>query len=268
MGDTKLTDFIPGVGPIIGGAVDLYSGWRQRKQAEEINDKNLEESRRVMAQQREWAQSDWDKVNAYNSPTQQMERYKEAGLNPNLIYGNAQNSPSAMVKNTSQGPARMEASGIIEGIGHQGQAISGAVQQAANLYFANKQLENDTNLKNAQILNLGSQSSNTQSQTALMNEQWEDLIEKLKYENSLTYNKIGESVIKQTNSPTQEKWNEKYNAQLDRLKGLTKLSGQESQIKQADIDMMNKLAGIKNGPQYIMELAKIILAQAAKSAFK
>lgn len=29
----------------------------------------------------------WDKTNAYNSPKAQMARFKEAGLNPNLIYG-------------------------------------------------------------------------------------------------------------------------------------------------------------------------------------
>lgn len=29
----------------------------------------------------------WNKQNQYNSPTAQMERYKTAGLNPNLIYG-------------------------------------------------------------------------------------------------------------------------------------------------------------------------------------
>lgn len=30
----------------------------------------------------------WNKSNAYNSPSAQMQRLKEAGLNPNLVYGN------------------------------------------------------------------------------------------------------------------------------------------------------------------------------------
>lgn len=30
----------------------------------------------------------WNMQNAYNSPQQQMQRLKEAGLNPNLVYGN------------------------------------------------------------------------------------------------------------------------------------------------------------------------------------
>lgn len=44
----------------------------------------------------------WNRTNEYNSPSQQMQRLREAGLNPNLIYGNgathtAQNLPSAKV---------------------------------------------------------------------------------------------------------------------------------------------------------------------------
>ena len=54
---------------------------------------------------REMRQSDiemWNKANEYNSPIQQMQRLREAGLNPNLIYGNgathtAQQAPSAKV---------------------------------------------------------------------------------------------------------------------------------------------------------------------------
>ncbi len=43
--------------------------------------------------QRADALADWEKQNQYNSPSQQMQRYKEAGLNPNLVYGQMTNSP-------------------------------------------------------------------------------------------------------------------------------------------------------------------------------
>lgn len=32
--------------------------------------------------------ADWTMQNEYNSPTSQMARLREAGLNPNLVYGN------------------------------------------------------------------------------------------------------------------------------------------------------------------------------------
>ncbi|MEM0173651.1 MAG: hypothetical protein QXI16_03995, partial [Sulfolobaceae archaeon] len=34
----------------------------------------------------------WNRQNAYNTPEMQMQRLKEAGLNPNLIYGSGQAS--------------------------------------------------------------------------------------------------------------------------------------------------------------------------------
>lgn len=44
----------------------------------------------------------WNRTNAYNTPEMQMQRFKEAGLNPNLIYGqgsegNASQAPKAPV---------------------------------------------------------------------------------------------------------------------------------------------------------------------------
>jgi len=36
----------------------------------------------------------WDMQNQYNSPAAQMQRFKDAGLNPNLIYGQMNNGPT------------------------------------------------------------------------------------------------------------------------------------------------------------------------------
>lgn len=50
--------------------------------------------------QNEWNLEMWRRQNEYNSPIQQMARYQEAGLNPNLIYsqgspGNSQSMPTS-----------------------------------------------------------------------------------------------------------------------------------------------------------------------------
>lgn len=50
--------------------------------------------------QRSDALADWQRNNDYNSPLQQMTRFKLAGLNPNLIYGN-QSSQAAPVRSSS-----------------------------------------------------------------------------------------------------------------------------------------------------------------------
>lgn len=48
----------------------------------------------------------WHMQNQYNSPAAQMERYKEAGLNPHLIYGQNNMAGTVSTANLSSAPAR------------------------------------------------------------------------------------------------------------------------------------------------------------------
>ena len=52
-----------------------------------LNKKTMKWNEQQMQTQRQWALQDWQMQNEYNSPTAQMKRLQEAGLNPNLIYG-------------------------------------------------------------------------------------------------------------------------------------------------------------------------------------
>lgn len=54
----------------------------------------------------------WNRENAYNTPAAQMERYRNAGLNPNLIYSDggamaAANSPTMQVGDVGSGSAQV-----------------------------------------------------------------------------------------------------------------------------------------------------------------
>lgn len=62
-------------------------------------------ARQMYGQQREDALSDWNRQNAYDAPSAQMQRFKDAGLNPLLIYG----SGSASAGNA--GPIRSSSPG-------------------------------------------------------------------------------------------------------------------------------------------------------------
>lgn len=64
------------VGDIIGGAANVFSSVYNAKSLERINERNIREARAAEERERE-----------YNAPKAQMERLKDAGLNPNLIYG-------------------------------------------------------------------------------------------------------------------------------------------------------------------------------------
>jgi hypothetical protein len=52
-----------------------------------MNKKTRQWNEAMYGRQREDALADWARTNQYNSPLAQMQRFKEAGLNPNLIYG-------------------------------------------------------------------------------------------------------------------------------------------------------------------------------------
>jgi hypothetical protein len=51
------------------------------------NKKTLQYNREMYDKQRKDSLADWNMQNQYNSPIEQMNRLKAAGLNPNLVYG-------------------------------------------------------------------------------------------------------------------------------------------------------------------------------------
>ena len=82
--------------PLIGAASSIGSNLISRRwKRKEEQDRRKYESKQELGR-RTYDQAMWDKVNKFNHPLQQMERLKNAGLNPNLIYGS---SPGSAVGN-------------------------------------------------------------------------------------------------------------------------------------------------------------------------
>lgn len=87
---------MPIAAPVLGGIIaagasllgNLFNSGSNRRTNQRQADYNTD----LYAKQRADALADWERNNVYNSPAQQMQRFKEAGLNPNLIYGNMQNA--------------------------------------------------------------------------------------------------------------------------------------------------------------------------------
>lgn len=63
----------------------------------EVNEQNIAFQREINDTNYQRQLEMWEKTNAYNHPAEQMKRYKEAGLNPNLIYGQSNTAQSANV---------------------------------------------------------------------------------------------------------------------------------------------------------------------------
>lgn len=106
--------------------------------------------------QRKDALADWNMQNEYNSPKAQMARFADAGLNPNLIYGQMTNSP--VVRSSDMPNAH------IAPVNHTGALAEGMSkyfdtklqqQQVDNLKKQNDVLTQDVLLKTAEVLGKG-----------------------------------------------------------------------------------------------------------------
>lgn len=252
---------IGAIGSMVAGAGNTASQiW--------LNKQQIKYAREAMQTQRNWALEDWDKVNQYNSPQQQMQRFKEAGLNPHLIYGNANNTPAGMVRTTNIQTPNIGNAGFIAASNNMAAGASAMV----NNYFAAKSLENDTQLKQAQVLNLKSQSDRTRLQNEITQKAFDDLVQRQYVDNELkksniSYNwaKEAETVKRTDNMPTKEMTFEKYLAEIAKTDAEAKhalekfkLAKQQGELKQWDLDMMERLALAPNGVRLILEFLRSI----------
>lgn len=124
-----------------GVTAGLASGFGNIVATQMANDANMELAKYSYDQQKQMIAEQ----NAYNSPVEQMKRYEEAGLNPNLIYGSGQASAG-----NQQSIAKYDAPHI------ERMDIGQAVSQAMNAIMLKKDLE----LKDAEIQNRHQQFEN------------------------------------------------------------------------------------------------------------
>lgn len=97
-----LFDSIISAIPVVG---QVYNAVSQGIQ----NSKQRDFTQHMYDEQRADALSDYQMQNAYNSPAQQMQRFKAAGLNPNLIYGNAEGATAAPIRSATTTGYKAEA---------------------------------------------------------------------------------------------------------------------------------------------------------------
>jgi hypothetical protein len=117
--------------------------------------------------EQQFAIDNWNRNNAYNSPAAQMTRYKEAGLNPNLIYGQMSNSP-AIKSPDVQVPQRNAPQ--IENPSHSLLAYQQLKQSQAQTSLITQQAlaaQEDARLKQAQVANINADTALKTSNTGL-----------------------------------------------------------------------------------------------------
>lgn len=79
---------------------------------ERINMMNIQNQREMNELARRWALEDWERQNAYNHPLQMMQRFREAGLSPQMALGSGAQSTAAMVRGTQPQPPNLSPSRV------------------------------------------------------------------------------------------------------------------------------------------------------------
>lgn len=136
------------------------------------NKAQVNENRRIYDLQRQHSLEDYNRMVEYNSPQEQMRRFKEAGLNPNLIYGQQTMSPT--VRSSDASPAKLTAPSLdVSSLTNSllaGYDIDLKTAQADNLKVQNEVLQQEATLKAAQTMKTLSEGETSQFDLQMKNE--------------------------------------------------------------------------------------------------
>lgn len=120
----------------IGSMIGQNRAIRQQIEAQQQeNQKNREYNLMLARIQNQWNLEQWQRENDYNSPTAQMARFRAAGLNPNLAYGQMSNGASSptLTSGAASSPTDMSAIGNKRNFGQAMQEMLGLEMQKAQI---------------------------------------------------------------------------------------------------------------------------------------
>lgn len=151
-----------GAAQLLGQGINAFSQGKTNKKTRKWNEK-------MYGIQRNDALADYNMQNEYNSPAAQMARYKAAGLNPNLIYG--QSNEGAVVRSTDAKSWNPQAPEVNLGgaamstlSAHYDSQVKAATID--NLKAQNDAIKNEAALKAAQIVATFAGIDNTKMRTS------------------------------------------------------------------------------------------------------
>lgn len=130
-----------GIAPLIiaGGiaaASSLLGGVLASKGQSSANKTNMA----IAQSQNQFNYDQWNRENEYNTPSSQLARLKEAGLNPNLIYGNGQAVTTSAASPRAQGTH----------VSNENVGIAGGMSSAAQMLLNSFMNQTEVNKLNAQ----------------------------------------------------------------------------------------------------------------------
>lgn len=137
---------VSAAGGVTSSLLQSRANKKNRDFQEEQNRINREIEEKRFYEQRRMALKDWHMQNEYNSPVEQMNRLRQAGLNPHLIYGKGADATAEAIRTSQYGsvnaPAPKFDTNVGQGIQAAGNAIAGSFQQIYDLKAKQAQIDN------------------------------------------------------------------------------------------------------------------------------
>lgn len=91
-----------GMGSVVSAGGGIAASIINNRAARKENERNREYNLKLAQMQNQWNIEQWQRENDYNSPMAQIQRLKEAGINPDMVYGGG-------IANTSASSPQMTA---------------------------------------------------------------------------------------------------------------------------------------------------------------
>ncbi len=210
----------------------------------------------------------WNKQNQYNTPTAQMQRFKDAGLNPHLIYGQGSNG-NAMAPNTpNQEPIKTN----FMDVAMQYVATKKQQTEIDNLEKAKEVMEADRILKEATTVNTLTNSSKTEQERQQSADLFQTVSDqaKMNLSNSTLQSSKISSEINQIRASTRLTDTQKNNVEqsiresqqrINNLRKDASIKDKEAELKQLDINL--KRNGIQPSDPLYMRIISQLLEQSS-----
>lgn len=205
-----MTDAIISAGASFAGSLaNLFSGQHQANKA-------FERQKELMRIQNQYAIDNWNRENNYNTPSAQMQRLRDAGLNPNLVYGQGSGSLQAGSIDTPSAPSApmavspdfsksiMDGANAALAIAQAKKAGSETIAQNIENEYNQKTLEDRINKVSLENNWTKEQTKKAKEETAYLQEQFGELVARI---NSL-------KIRNEIDSKTLDNWDREFNNRM------------------------------------------------------